>query len=430
MFKLKYNFLALSQVVISLFNYFLLMRIFGVSDHTDAYLIVSAILGALILLQMLSTEQFLFFYNDIKIKGIDDAYNFYNAALTVSILTGIITLVISYFGSTFIVNFFISKSDNSSLFLVETFFRIAMLELLVAPVQSINQKLLNAEMRFSLPYILNIIPTLFVLMAMVYLYYLKKEDISILIYARAFGAFVSAVISLVAVKSINIPVKLRLKHPQLKHFMQNSFTMRVGHNIHNFLFTPITTNILTALPSGYASYFYYAMKVGTIVNGVVIGPSLKVFQSKFSNIWSQGHTENAKDMMCKYFKITVPLILLGSVIGYLILPNALASITDKLSNESLSIIQNLFMGLMIWQFIILIESGSVLILVVEKKSQIFIYTNLIFSAMYFGLANLFLERFSVFSLIYALIVAQWVNFVIYVYYGKKILKQRLRTNEA
>jgi len=38
--------------------------------------------------------------------------------------------------------------------------------------------------------------------------------------------------------------------------MKNSLAMRFGHNLHNFLFKPITSNILSSLPSGYASYFY------------------------------------------------------------------------------------------------------------------------------------------------------------------------------
>ncbi len=428
MFKLKYNFLALLQVLISVFNYFLLIKVFGVSDYTDAYLIISAVFGSLILLQMLTTEQFLFFYNDIKARELKDAYNFYNVALTVSVLTAIVTFSISYFGSLFIINFFINGSDNTRLLLIESFFHIAILELLVAPIQSINQKLMNAEMRFTLPYILNIIPTLFVLVTMIYLYYSMKEDISLLLYARVAGAFSSLLVSFFAIKHMNIPIKFSLKHSRLKHFIQNSFTMRLGHNIHNFLFTPITTNILTSLPSGYASYFFYAMKIATIINGVVVGPSSKVFQSEFSNAWSHKQTENAKNLIFRYMRITVPLIIIASIIGYFILPNALHFITNKLTSENLSIIQNLFSGLMIWQFIILIESGSVFILVVEKKSKMFIYTNIIFSLLYYGIANLFLDKFSVFSLTYSLILAQVANLMIYLYYGQKIFNLRVKTD--
>jgi hypothetical protein len=129
-------------------------------------------------------------------------------------------------------------------------------------------------------------------------------------------------------------------------------------------------------------------------------------------------------------QVTIPLIIVSGLIGYLLLPTVLHLITDKLTYESLSVIQSLFAGLMIWQFIILIESGNVFILVVEKKSKMFIYTNLIFSLMYFGFANLFLKEFSVFSIIYSLVLAQIVNFLIYTYYGQKILQKRLTNNEA
>lgn len=430
MFKLKYNLLALLQVMISFLNYFLLMKVFGVSDLTDAYLITSAVFGSLILLQMLTTEQFLFFYNDIKAKNFKDAHNFYAVALTVSALTAFVTFIIAYFGSSFIINFFIHNSENARSLLISSFFHIAILELLVAPIQSINQKLMNAEMYFTAPYILNITPTLFVFVAMIYIYYAKTDDISLLIYARVIGAFFTLLISFFVVKTMKIPIKISLRHSRLKDFIQNSFTMRLGHNIHNFLFTPITTNILTSLPSGYASYFYYAMKIATIINSIVVGPSSKVFQSKFSSEWSNENINTAKSFIFKYMKITVPLIVVSSIMGYFILPNVLHLITDKLTLEGLDIIQSLFIGLMMWQFIILIESGSVFILVVEKKSQMFIYTNLIFSLMYFGFANFFLKEFSIYAIIYSLILSQFVNFAIYTYYGQKIMQQRLKQYEA
>ncbi len=430
MFKFKYNLLALSQVMISFLNYFLLMKVFGVSDATDAYLITSAVFGSLILLQMLTTEQFLFFYNDIKAKNFKDAYNFYGVALTVSALTAVVTFIIAYFGSSFIIDFFINSTEDTRSLLINSFFHIAILELLVSPIQSINQRLMNAEMYFTVPYLLNIIPILFVLITMVYIYYATTDDISLLIYAKVLGSFVTLFISFFVVRSMNIPIKISLRHSQLKGFIHNSFTMRFGHNIHNFLFTPITTNILTSLPSGYASYFYYAMKIATIINSIVVGPSSKVFQSKFSSEWSNKHINIAKSLIFKYMKITVPLIIVSSIVVYFILPNVLHLIANKLTLESLDIIQSIFVGLMIWQLIILIESGSVFILVVEKKSQMFIYTNLIFTLMYFGFANLFLKEFSIYAIIYSLILAQLVNFAIYTYYGQKIMKQRSKQYEA
>jgi len=430
MFKLKYNFLALLQVMISFLNYFLLIKVFGVSDATDAYLIVSAIFSSLLLLQMFTTEQFIYFYNDIKAKSLENAYIFYGFALSIAIMTALGTFIISYLGSTFILHFFINTTDVSRGHLIELFFNIAIVELLFTPIQSINQKLMNAEMHFTMPYILNIIPILFVLVTMMYLYYYQMKNIDLLIYAKVIGAFFTLIISFVIVKQMSIPIKLSLKHSQLKYFIHNSFTMRFGHNIHNFLFTPITTNILTALPSGYASYFYYAMKIATIVNGLVVGPSSNVFQSRFSNEWSHQQIASAKRILWKYMRTVVPLITVSSFIGYFLLPSVLHFVSDKFSIESLHMIQILFMGLMVWQFIILIESGSVFILIVENKSKIFIYTNLIFSFMYFGFSNLFLDLFSIYAIIYSLILAQITNFLIYTYYGKKILKQRLNLYEA
>jgi len=430
MFKLKYNFLALFQVMIGFLNFFLLMKVFGISDATDAYLIVSAIFGALLLLQMLTTEQFLFFYNDIKSKDKEDAHRFYHSALGVAAVTSVVMFIVSYFGTGFIVDIFVNNSDVKRTALIDSFFYIAVFELLVAPMQSLNQKLLNAEMYFSMPYILNIIPQFFVLLCMFYLYCFNIKEIEFLIYAKVVGAFFSFFISFIIVHKIDIKIKFRLQHKELKSFLKNSFSMRLGHNIHNFLFTPITTNLLTSLPSGYASYFYYAMKIATIINSIVVGPFTNVFQANFSKEWSNKHILNAKKLIFKYMKSVIPLIVVSSVIGYFLLPLVLNFLIYNSTNESVVMIQRLFAGLMIWQFIILVESGSVFILIVEKQSKMFIYTNLIFSMMYFGFANYFLDEFSIYGVIYSLIISQIVNFMIYTYYGQKTLQQRLKQYEA
>ncbi len=430
MFKLKYNILALIQVSISFLNYFLLMRVFGVSDMTDAYLITMAIFGSLVLVQMLTTEQFLFFFNDIKAYNLSKAHSFYAVALTVALSTGILTFMLSYFGSSMILSLFVSNLESSRLLLIESLFQIAIIELLVGPIQILNQKLMNAEMYFSLPYILNIIPTFFVLISTLYIYVYNINDISLLLYARVLGALLIVPLSFMIVKYMGVPIKLTLSHPELKAFLKNSFTMRLGHNVHNFLFTPITTNLLTLLPSGYASYFYYALKIATIINGVIVGPSTKVFQSQFSKEWSLLHIDKAKLLMKKYLATAVPLLVVSGVGGYFILPFLLHLIADKLSTDALFMIQSLFAGLMVWQLIILAESTNVLILIVEKKSKMFIYTNLLFSFMYFSIAYVLFKEYSIYAVIYALIVSQIINYLIYTYYGQKILQLKVNSRES
>lgn len=430
MFNLKYNFLSLAQVLVGLLNYFLLIKLFGVSNMADAYLITSAIISSFLLLQMLTTEQFIFFYNDIKDKNILDAYDFYNVVLSVAFLTGTISFILCYFGSNILINIFVGNLEDERLLLIHTLLQISIIELLVAPIQLVNQKLMNAEMKFSIPYILNIIPTLLVLLSMVYLYFNELDNISLLIYARVVGAFIILPLSFVVIKKMDIPIKFKFKHSILHDFLKNSFTMRLGHNIHNFLFTPITTNILSMLPVGYAAYFFYALRMSTIVNGVIVGPSYNIFQSKFSQAWSKYEIKNSKKMIFQYLKITIPTLVIVSIIGYYILPDALHIITAKLSNESLSIIQNIFLGLMIWQLIVLVESGSVIVLIVEKKSTIFIFTNIVFSLIYFFISKILFEHFSIYSLIYALILGQLINYIVYTFYGKLTLNNKEKKNES
>ena len=98
MFKLRYNALAIIQVMVLLFNTIFLIRIFGASYQSDAYLMAVSIIDAIGLLQLMLVEQFMYFYHDLKLENPEKAHSFYNSSLFLSIGSGIILLVILFLG--------------------------------------------------------------------------------------------------------------------------------------------------------------------------------------------------------------------------------------------------------------------------------------------------------------------------------------------
>ena len=76
MFNLKYNFLVGIQIIVGILNTALLMRIFGVSIQSDAYLLASSILVSLQGIQNKFIIQFIHFYNDEKVKSKGSANKF------------------------------------------------------------------------------------------------------------------------------------------------------------------------------------------------------------------------------------------------------------------------------------------------------------------------------------------------------------------
>ena len=151
---------------------------------------------------------------------------------------------------------------------------------------AVNQRLLQAEMKFSIPYVLNSLQALLTTLLLGYLVVTGNTSIELIAGARTAGICIAFLAGLAVAGRMGFPFRFRLRHPAFGSFVRNSITMSFGQNIRNFLINPITNNILALLPTGYASYFYYAQRLHTISNHVVIGPSYTVLNSRVSMHWA------------------------------------------------------------------------------------------------------------------------------------------------
>jgi len=429
MFNAKYNLLALLQVGIGLFNFVLFIKIFGVSAVSDAYLLSIAIFTTLQLLQLLACEQVLYFYNDAKAISVEAGYLFYHSALFVGLLTGIVSLILCQLFVGGIIWVFVGDTTQLDFELLESLLLIMSFELFLYPVIYINQKILNAEMRFSLPYILNIIPITLVLFGSIYLTLSDVVNIEILAYAKLIGAGLACFLAFIAIMKCDIPIKLRIQSEYTISFIKNSFSMRFGHNVHNFLFMPITTNILSTFPQGSLSYFYYAHRIVLIIVSVAVGPSMTVFQSRMATIWSNNLFEQVRVLISKFLSIASGLMVVASVVAYLLLPHFLPLASSDMTLENIIHIQLMFLGLAVWQLIIIIESGYVTVLVTNKSSLIFLMANGLFSVMYYLLSITLTEPFGMYGIVYGLLISQIINFIIYAFFAKRVLSKKMTSQK-
>lgn len=421
MFKLRYNILALIQVIIFFINTVFLIQVFGASNQSDAYLIAISITDALALIQLLFVEQFMYFYHDQKVKDEEQAYLFYNSAITLAILSGIVFFVILFFGLDVIVKLFAFSLDPVRMSILKNIVFILIFSFFFLPVNYVNQKLLNAEMKFSIPYLLQIFYSFFITLSLIYLLLSNQKNIELLAYARVFGIFLAFVCGVFFVHKLGIPIRLRLNHPVLKDFLKNSFSMRLGINIHNLLFNPITTNILSSFPVGYASCFYYAQMIIIAINSIIVGPSSSVLLSKVSELWPLRKMEEIIDLMKKFLKNTLPIFIITVIISYLLIPFALNIISSgTLVFTDIDIIKSIFFGLAIWYAVILIESPFVSVCLASRSSRLIIFTNTIFITLFFSISFLFKNQVGIMVIPLAAIIGQIVNFILFSNFALKI----------
>lgn len=431
MFNLKYNALALYQVLLGLLSSVLMLRIFGVGQQADAFLIASSIVASLQFVQIMFVEQFMFFYNDLKVQSRENAQEFYHAAISFSFLTGIVLYLVFALAVQPLITLFAFGIDPQRHLLLESILQVLLVGSIFESVNLINLRLMNAEMSYSTPYLLSSLQSLFSVAALLYLSLVPQPDVTLVALARICGTAFSCLAGFWVLKRMGFPLRRRLGHPALKPFIVNSLAMRFGCNIHNILINPITNNILALLPGGFASSFYYAQRLHQVVNNVVVGPSYGVFQSRVSRHWSEQNPTEIKADIRKFLPASAATFLGAVGVMFLIIPTVLTLVgSASIKGSDIDLIRSLFLALVPWYLIALLESPFLSVCIASKRSLIFFASNTVFIAGYFLLCFFLKERFGVYSITIGMAGAQMVNLISFFLFSVALLGAHSESRET
>jgi len=138
-----------------------------------------------------------------------------------------------------ILKLFAANIDTISFELTNNILKIILLGMLVLPFSTVTTSLLNAEMKFTIPFILAIVPVFNSSLVLCYMTVTKNENIVLLAYSIFFSLFAVSILQFVFVKRLEFRYQYVLRHPAIKAFVINSFTMSFGHNRNNFFVLPI-----------------------------------------------------------------------------------------------------------------------------------------------------------------------------------------------
>jgi O-antigen/teichoic acid export membrane protein len=297
--------------------------------------------------------------------------------------------------------------------------------LMVFPINTLNEKFFNAEMRFSIPYMLSLLPAFFTVLFQGIILSGISKDISLLAWGYSMGSILSTVIGIYLVVKAGIKLKLILSHNQFIPYIKNSFNIRMSCNINNIVTPTITNNILALFPAGYISYFYYAKKMLDVINAITIGPSSKILLSKLSKYWVENEIGNIKAIVNRFIGKSIFFFLAAILINYLASPIFLKIVSmGKLTNSDITSILFLFISLSIWYLILLIESPYFYMCSILRNSRIFIASNILLVLSYL-LLTLFLKKYmGIYSLPAGIAVSQVVNLYIFRRYTRMKIRQK------
>lgn len=424
MFNLKYNFLVIIQIIVGILNSVLIMRVFGVSVYSDAYLLAISIFSVFCLILLMPIEQFMQFYNELKVKSLKKSHDFYNCALIFSLFTGIICCLIFHFGLSFIIKLFTLNIDYQRFEILKNLLTILTCGLVFYPVNGVNERLLNAEMRFSIPYILIIIPNLLVVLVQILMIINHYTNIYYLAYAQALGLFFVSLFGSIYISKTLIRFKLVGWQDYMTRFIKNSMIMQFGNSFWTMTIPVIFNNFLVAFPQGYVSYFYYARKILDIANNFSIGPSKNILRSKISKFVSKYDVESIKKI-AKSFLLWGSLVFLITVIVAYFIQGPIISLisANKLTKLDLKMISLLFLSLSPWYFIIFLETPYVCINIQSKKAKTILFINLSFLVIFASLLPIFKQSLGIYAIAISLILAQIINLIFHKMVADKIIKK-------
>jgi O-antigen/teichoic acid export membrane protein len=425
MFNIKYNLLVSIQIFLNAINALLLIKVFGVSGQVDAYLIAVSILATIQLVQLAFSEQFIIFYTGLKNKSVEEAHKFYNATLFLSAVLGIASLIILYCFKGIVFKIFAFNIDSQRLSYLNNICKVLFLGTIFMPINALNNRLLNAERRFSVPYILSALPTLFLVMAQLSIFFLNKSEIIYLAYGQTLGWMLAAIIGTVLIAKSIVPFKPVFRHYEIKPLIKNSFTTQLGGNIYNTLLPMCTNNLLVTMPAGYVSYFYYAKRIIDTLKLLTVGPAAQILKTNLSNFWVSHDLEKMRKDIRKFLNGSLKLMLGGILLSTIALPFALKLVSmGKLSGFDIKNINYIFLSLCPWYIVALMEVPYILTIFAAKKSKTVIFTNTLFITIFFVSAFVLRSKISVYSIAVGGFLGQLCNYIIFKNYAKRLINGR------
>jgi len=414
---IKYNFLALAQVIIGLVSQVIFIRYFGISKETDAYFLCMTIVGSFQLASLLFVEMFMQYYNDAKQQSPQEAAVFYSVSFLFSFFIGIFTYIICYVGTDYVLGAFVYSIDPERLAVLKGFLPLIALQLIWANMIFVNGELLKAEFHFAIGYIILIVYGVFNIAGM--LLFASTLGIRSAIYAAIVSGIVTLCIRIIyTAYVVGIRFRSALWHKNMKAFIRKSIVKRIGDNMHNLFKEPVTTNILSNFGEGLVSYFYYANRIMGILSMVVLGPIFQVYSARVSRFFPAGKITEIKQLIKKYAPQNILLALGSAVIVWFLIPPGIQLVAAKgISGNDISSIQYMFLLFIPLFLLSAVEPIFTYPGVAAKIVWVGLVVNPIYLLLYATLSLLLIKLWGIYGIPIALFLAQLFNTVTYTLYA-------------
>jgi len=349
----------------------MLGRKFGAGNQTDIYFLSIAIITYLGYFIQSVWEAMSPYYIELKVKNKQKSDELYSILLNDLIFISLI-IVLFYFGITY---FFELLSYDTKQFLDIFIFYIIFQNILF-----LNKTVLNLEHFYASFYIVDI----FVYIMLFITILMINTELYFIAYSTIFATLLANIWQFYLIfKKLNINYSFKFYDDSLKEIYKNSFKLKIGSLFYGSK-DIIIASVFTSFGSGTYSLYSYANKFAGVILQVVNAPIVNIFATKANYHVANNKYDVLKCDIKKVLFQTTILFIGSATITYFILPFILNLLFgDKFSSEDILTIQNIFLVMVVFYFIIILESPFARLINIFKLFNFGILINIVFSVMLF-----------------------------------------------
>lgn len=398
--NIQYNLLSLVNVFVGFLFILYLGRKFGAGNETDIYFLSMVIIGYLGYFVQAVWEAMSPYYIELKVKDKIQSDKMYSVLLNNFICVALV-IISMYF-------IFTSWFDLLTLE-QKAFLNVFIFYLLLQNILIFNKTILNLEHFYASYYLVDIL-VYFILFVTV-IFFVTDNQISYLAYATLFGTFLAIVWQLYLIrKKLDIKYSIVLYDSNLFEIYKNSFKLKLGSLLYGSK-DIVIASVFTSFGNGMYSLYSYANKFASVILQVVNAPVVNIFATK-----ANYHVANNRyDLLTNDIKIvlsqTIVLYSISGGVTYIIFPYLLSVLFGEKFNENdIFVIQNIFLVLLCFYLVVVIESPFARIGSIFKLFSFGLFINFIFSItilISYGLIKLF--DLNYFQFLWLVIIAQLFN---------------------
>jgi len=418
--KIKYNILSLLNITIGFLFTVLLGKEFGVGNETDIFFYSLVVINYLGLFIQSIWEAFTPDYISLKVNNQERSIILYSILLNNIIIASSIIIVLYYAITSFQI---FNMSEQ-----LKNYLNIYIFYILFQNILYYNKNVLNLERFYASYYLVDI----FVYSsASLFLIFFNVKNIVFIAYLMISTTAVAVIWQFYLLfKVLNFKYSLTFYENWLNEIYKNSIKYKIGTMIYGVK-DIILASFFTGLGAGFYSLYSYADKFASTVSMIVNAPIVNIFITKVNYLVAHNYYNQIHNLIKHVLSQTIFLFSMASLAVYLLLPSLLKLFFSEAMNDNdILIINNIYLYLLLFHFIIIIESPYAKTIIAFKFFDYMIFINvvflLIFSTAYF-ISNIYNIAYGEFLLLLSL--AQFSNLILYYSKYRSTEKNKRGLNE-